>query len=394
MVISNSANEEEGSKERIAHPFRNLNELVDYISGKKISPIETGDAGLSEAIPFPFLALVGQKEMKLALLLGLINPAIGGILLIGPRGTAKTTAVRSMLDILPTVERSLCHYGCTTEDIMAGGMDAVCPDCAKKFGENQPLTKPDRVRLIELPLNARLEDVIGGIDENSTLHERQRIRRGILAHADLNLLFIDEINLLENNIVDAILDAAAQGSYTVRRGQISANYRSRFVLIGSMNPEEGNLRPQILDRFGLRLIVKGLDNIDDRLEAYRRVNIYQKNPRQLSSLYTEVTNSISAEIQSARENLSKVILPDLTAHHAIRNIQQMGIDSLRAEITWFEAARAYTAADGRTEVTIDDLKMVAPMALRMRRSKFMQEYFSHQNIEDEEMNSVLAEIKD
>jgi magnesium chelatase subunit I len=332
--------------------------------------------------------------MKLALLLGLINPAIGGILLIGPRGTAKTTAVRSMLDILPTVERSLCHYGCTAEDIMAGGMDAVCPDCAKKFGENQPLSKPDRVRLIELPLNARLEDVIGGIDENSTLHERQKIRRGILAHADLNLLFIDEINLLENNIVDAILDAAAQGSYTVRRGQISANYRSRFVLIGSMNPEEGNLRPQILDRFGLRLIVKGLDNIDDRLEAYRRVNIYQKNPRQLSSLYTEVTNSISAEIQSARENLSKVILPDLTAHHAIRNIQQMGIDSLRAEITWFEAARAYTAADGRTEVTIDDLKMVAPMALRMRRSKFMQEYFSHQNIEDEEMNSVLAEIKD
>jgi len=392
-MTSNPANEEEVSKERIAHPFRNLNELVDYISGKRISPIDSEDAGLGEAVPFPFLALVGQKEMKLALLLGLINPAIGGILLIGPRGTAKTTAVRSLLDLLPTVERSLCHYGCIPEDILAGGMDAVCPECAKKFAENQPLTKPDRVRLIELPLNARLDDVIGGIDERVALQERQKIHRGILAQADLNLLFIDEINLLDNNIVDAILDAAAQGSYTVRRGQISATYRSRFVLIGSMNPEEGNLRPQILDRFGLRLIVKGLDNIDDRLEAYRRVHIYQKNPRQLSGLYSEVTNSISDEIQAARENLANVNLPDLIAHQAIHIIQQLGIDSLRAEITWFEAARAYTAADGRTEVTIDDLRMVAAMALRMRRSKFMLNYFTQQNEEEDEMKSKFSETE-
>jgi magnesium chelatase subunit I len=274
---------------------------------------------------------------------------------------------------------------------MAGGLDAVCPECAKKFAENKPLTKPDRVRLIELPLNARLEDVIGGIDERVALQERQKIHRGILAQADLNLLFIDEINLLDNNIVDAILDAAAQGSYTVRRGQVSATYRSRFVLIGSMNPEEGNLRPQILDRFGLRLIVKGLDNIDDRLEAYRRVHIYQKNPHQLASLYSDVTNSISEEIQAARENLAKVTIPDFIAHQGIQIIQQLGIDSLRAEITWFEAARAYAAADSRIEVTIDDLSMVAAMALRMRRSKFMLDYFSKQNKEEDEMKSKFSE---
>lgn len=391
MMMPDPANEIEGSKERIAHPFRNLNELVDYISGKRISPIESEDAGLGEAIPFPFLALVAQREMKLALLLGMINPAIGGILLIGPRGTAKTTAVRSLLDLLPNVERSLCHYGCIPEDILAGGMDAVCPECAQKFAENQPLTKPDRVRLIELPLNARLDDVIGTVDERVTSQGRQKIHRGLLAQADQNLLFIDEVNLLENNIVDAILDAAAQGSYTVRRGQVSATYRSRFVLIGSMNPEEGNLRPQILDRFGLRLIVKGLDNIDDRLEAYRRVNIYQKNPRQLASLYSNVTNSISEEIQAARENLSNVNLPDLIAHQAIKIIQKLGIDSLRAEITWFEAARAYASADGRTEVTIDDLNMVATMALRMRRSKFMLNYFSLQNEEEDEMKTMFSE---
>ena len=393
MITSNPINEEKESKERIAHPFRSLTELVDYISGKRISPIDTEDAGLGEAIPFPFLALVGQKEMKLALLLGLINPALGGILLIGPRGTAKTTAVRSLLDLLPSVERSLCHYGCTPDDILAGGMDAVCPDCAKKFAENQPLTKPDRVRLIELPLNARLEDVIGAVDERAALQERQKIHRGILAQADLNLLFIDEVNLLDNNIVDAILDAAAQGSYTVRRGQVSATYKSRFLLIGSMNPEEGNLRPQILDRFGLRLVVKGLDNNEERLEAYRRVHVYQKNPRQLSNLYSEVTNSIREEIRAARENLSNVSLPDSVAQQAIHIIQEMGIDSLRAEITWFEAAQAYAAADNRIEVTIDDLSVVASMALRMRRSKYMINYFIQQNEEEDEMRTMLSEIE-
>jgi magnesium chelatase subunit I len=388
----NSDPDAQNPKERVAHTYRSLSELVDHISGKSVTPVESGDAGLGEVVPFPFLALVGQKEMKLALLLGLINPAIGGILLLGPRGTAKTTAVRSLLDILPSVERSLCHYGCLPEDILAGGMDAVCPACAKKFAENQLLTKPDRVRLIELPLNARLEDVIGGIDERAAQHERQRIQRGILGQADRNLLYIDEINLLENTIVDAILDAAAQGSFTVRRGQFSGTYRSRFVLIGSMNPEEGRLRPQIMDRFGLRLVVKGLNEQADRLEAYRRVLAYTINPRQLGSQFADVTNMISEEIQAARQHLPNVELPDKVAHHAIKIIQKLGIDSLRAEITWFEAARAHAAADGRNEVTGGDLGKVACMALRMRRSKYMQDFFSQQEVEEKEMRDLLAGI--
>jgi magnesium chelatase subunit I len=239
-------------KERVAHSFRNLRELVDYVAGKSLPPLMPEEGHLTEALPFPFLAIVGQQEMKLALLLGLINPNVGGILLIGPRGTAKTTAVRSLLDLLPQVERSTCFYGCLPEDIESGGIGAVCPDCAKKYGEGQPLTAPDKVRLIELPLNAKLEDVVGGIDERAAVHERMRVRRGILAQADRNLLYIDEINLLGDDIVDSILDAAAQGTYTVRRGPVAATYRARFVLIGSMNPEEGRLRPQILDRFGLR----------------------------------------------------------------------------------------------------------------------------------------------
>ncbi len=385
--------EETEPKERVGHSFRSLKELVDYVSGKALPPAASEDAGQAEALPFPFLAIVGQKEMKLALLLGLINPSVGGILLIGPRGTAKTTAVRSLLDILPKVERSLCHYGCLPEDIEAGGQDAVCPDCARKYAEGQPLTAADRVRLIELPLNARLEDVVGGIDERAAVaSERLRVRRGILAQADRNLLYIDEINLLADDIIDAILDAAAQGSYTVRRGPVSATYRARFVLIGSMNPEEGRLRPQILDRFGLRVIVRGLDKPEERLKAYRRVQSYLANPRGMSLIYGKELAAVVEEIQSARAQLPKVSIPDKVAKPAIKLVQKMGIDSLRAEITWFEAARAYAAADGRIEVRPDDLHEVAPMALRLRRSEFMAAYFSGQEGEEKEMVGLLDSL--
>ena len=376
-------------KERVAHSFRNLRELVDYVAGKSLPPLTPEEGLLTEALPFPFLAIVGQQEMKLALLLGLINPNVGGILLIGPRGTAKTTAVRSLLDLLPQVERSTCFYGCLPEDIEIGGISAVCPDCAKKYGEGQPLTAPDKVRLIELPLNAKLEDVVGGIDERLGAHERMRVRRGILAQADRNLLYIDEINLLGDDIVDSILDAAAQGSYTVRRGSIAATYRSRFVLIGSMNPEEGRLRPQILDRFGLRVIVRGLEEAEERLEAYRRVQAYLSNPRQMTGQFSNEMAAAAAEIHFARELVRKVTVPDQIANPAIELVQHMGIDSLRAEITWFESARAYAAADGRTEVTLEDLRAVAPMALRLRRSPFMTEYLKGQLSEEKELSSLL-----
>ncbi len=297
------------TQDQPANPFRNLRELVDYVSGKSLPLLSAEEGRVTEPMPFPFLGIVGQHEMKLALLLGLINPNIGGILLIGPRGTAKTTAVRSLLGLLPQVERSTCFYGCTPEDIEIGGLDAVCPDCAKKYGEGKSLTAPDKVRLIELPLNARLDDVVGSIDERAALHERMRVRRGILAQADLNLLYIDEINLLGDDIVDSILDASAQGSYTVRRGPVVATYRSRFVLIGSMNPEEGRLRPQILDRFGLRVIVRGLENSEERLEAYRRVQAYLANPRRMIGQFAEEMEAAASEIRIARERVAQSCHP-------------------------------------------------------------------------------------
>jgi magnesium chelatase subunit I len=373
--------------------IRSLRELIEVASGRAVRPsLEQEASGRAEVLPFPFLALVGQTEMKLALLLALINPNVGGVLLIGPRGTGKTTAIRSLVDLLPDVPRSLCYYGCMPEDIEIGGIDAVCPDCARKYALNEPLAAFDRVRLVELPLNAQLDDVVGGIDERAAIHERVRLRRGVLAQADKNLLHVDEVNLLADEVVDAILDASAQGVYTVRRGPMVATYRSQFTLIGSMNPEEGHLRPQIFDRFGLRIVVRGLTNVDERLEAYKRTVAYLSVPRRLIRAYEEDTRMVQQEIQSARDSVAKVTISEEVSNLGLEMIRALQIDSLRAEITLFEAAKAYAAMDARQEVCAEDLRAVTPMAVRMRRSVFMNHYFTDRIIEEEEIELTMNKI--
>ncbi len=373
--------------------MRSLRELIDRVTGRSLeaaAPQE--DAGIADIVPFPFLALVGQQEMKLALLLAMINPHMGGVLLIGPRGTGKTTAVRSLPELLPQTPRSLCYYGCLPEDIEAAGIDAVCPDCAKKYAEGEPLAVLDQVRLVELPLNARLDDVVGGLDERAAMQGQVRLRRGILAQADRNLLYVDEVNLLDDEVVDAILDAAAQGYYLVRRGPMSATYRARFVLVGSMNPEEGRLRPQIMDRFGLRVVVRGLGDRGERLEAYRRARAHLANPRQVSAEFSDSTMLAQEDIQAARDLLPQVEIPDDVSQQGLALVERLKIDSLRAEITLFEAARAHAVADARLTVTSEDLHAVAPMALRLRRSDFIDSYFNQQESEDQQLFTILDEI--
>lgn len=373
--------------------IRSITDLLEIAGSKRIlSAPAPADLGLAEPLPYPFLGIVGQEELKTALLLTVINPNVGGALLIGPRGTGKTTAVRSLPSILPLVDRSRCMYGCLPEDILADGMEAVCPECAKRFGEGEPLTYKDQVRLIELPLNAELADVIGGVDERATIRKRFGIQRGILSYADRNLLYVDEVNLLGDEIVDAILDAGAQGIYTVTRGQLSATYRSRFVLIGSMNPEEGQLRPQIMDRFGLRVVVKGLRDPDLRLEAYQRTLAYRNNPRQVIQEYAALTERVHEEILLARENLPQVEIAPEAQVFGLSVIQQLKIESLRAELTLFEAARALAVADGRAQATIQDVRRVIPLALRLRRSEFMKDYFEAQDEEERELNELGARL--
>lgn len=370
-----------------------LQELLEKASGvRAVVDHEMEDAGLAEVIPFPFLALVGQNQMKLSLILSLLNPNLGGVLLIGPRGTGKSTAVRSLVDLLPEIKRSLCYYGCIEEDMEAGGMDAVCPDCAKKFGQGDPLSKLEKVRLVELPLNSTLEDVVGGLDPRAKAHSRMQLKRGILSRSDRNLLYVDEVNLLNDQIVDAILDAAAQGQYTLRRGALSATYRSNFTLIGSMNPEEGHLRPQIMDRFGLRVVVKGLEKKEDRLEAYQRTRAYKENSRSFAAQYAAATRLFKEEIQACREKIPEIVLPDEIAQRGLELIENLEVDSLRAEITLFEAARAHASADARDEVSLEDLRVVAPMALRLRRSSYIEQYIKDQSSETKLLEKAINDV--
>src|SRR5689334_5626406 len=295
---------------------------------------------MDELLPYPFLALVGQPEMKTALVLALVNPRIGGVLLIGPYGVGKTTAVRALSDIMPNVERE------------------------ERDDEGKPVLRRGPMRIIELPLNARLEDVVGGINERVAL-EQQRIvlEEGVLAKAHGNLLYIDEINLLDAQVVDAILDAAAQGRTLVRRGPMIRLFPSQFVLIGSMNPAEGALRPQILDRLGLRVWVAPLAEPAQRLEVYRRNRDFRSDPLAFRAYYADEMVQLKLEVALAREILPQVkILPE-AEELALGCVQALNIPSHRAEITLLEGARACAAADNRLEATIEDVGQVASLAL-------------------------------
>ncbi len=367
-----------------------LLEILKQRSARTLLSTTQAPEVVSADVPaFPFLAIVGQVEMKTALLLSVINPAVGGVLLIGPRGTGKTTAVRGLVDLLPPVRVSLCPYGCEEEAAETWGIDALCPDCAARMARGEELTGLERMRFVELPLNARLEDAVGGINERLAVEQqRVRLERGILSRAHRNLLYVDEVNLLDDVIVDAILDAAAQGRVIVRRGPLSALYPASFVLVGSMNPEEGPLRPQIQDRFGLRVLVDGLAGADERLEVYRRVRLFREHPHRLAATLAAETVAFAEGVIHARELLPSVELSPEAEHLALEMVRSLQIASHRAEITTLEAARAVAAADERTLATAEDVALVAPMAMRQRRSAFMDQYFQAARAEDGEIQAA------
>ncbi|HEU4328203.1 MAG TPA: ATP-binding protein [Roseiflexaceae bacterium] len=325
---------------------------------------------MDEVLPFPFPALVGQEELKTALVLGLINPLIGGVLLIGPYGVGKTTAVRALADLMPMIERE------------------------ERDAEDRPVLRRAPMRIIELPLNARLEDVVGGINERVAL-EQQRIllEEGVLARAHRNLLYVDEINLLDARVTDAILDAAAQGRTFVRRGPMTRLFPSQFVLVGSMNPEEGTLRPQILDRLGLRVWIAPLESPAQRLEVYRRSRDFRTDPESFRARYADEVERLRHEVAVARELLPEVSVAHAAEEFALGCVQALGIPSHRAEITLLETARARAAADGRLEATVEDVRLIAPMALRQRRSQQLEAFAAQLSVEDRALQETMHRLE-
>jgi magnesium chelatase subunit I len=342
---------------------------------------------------FPFTALVGQDEVKDALILAAVNPRVQGVLLIGPKGTGKTTAVRGLADLLPEITHSLCPNGCEPAWALQNP-ERLCPDCRDKLNRGEPISYIARQAVVELPLNATLDDVVGGANVRLSLEQQHlRFDPGILAHAHQNILYIDEINLVAQEVLDAILDAAATGYCVVRRGRLAASYPSRFVLIGSMNPEEGFLRPQIIDRIGLRVIAGALTDPMERLTIARHVHAFGDDPEAFAAQYAGLTAAAAASIARARAALPAVRVSPTAEEAAIRLITRLGIESNRTEIVLFEAARAYAAIDERPEAIIDDVRAVAPLVLRRRRSTGTDAFWAATREEESLIQAELAALQ-
>ena len=321
----------------------------------------------SKALPscFPFTALVGQEEMKLALILNAVSPKVGGVLLRGQKGTAKSTAVRALAQLLPEIQVVQgCRFSCDP-----AAPAAYCRECSEKWSGNGGLPAGKRrVRVVDLPLNATEEMVIGGLDFGRTLKSGQRhLMQGLLARAHRGVLYIDEVNLLDDHLVDIILDAASSGVNQLEREGVSHWHASEFVLVGSMNPEEGELRPQLLDRFGLCVEVSGEPEPEQRLALLELREAFDLDPRKFQLRFQNQQASTAQDILKAREMLPKVRIPARVHSFITALSRENNVAGHRADLVMERAALALAAHEGRQEVGQEDVVRVAPMALRHRR---------------------------
>jgi len=308
-------------------------------------------------LPFPFSAIVGQEEMKQALLIACVEPRIGGVLIFGDRGTAKSTAVRALAGLLPPIETyEHCAYNSAPGDPLVDGQDKA---------RGATMRKPAPV--VDLPLGVTEDRVVGALDLEKALRRGEKaFEPGLLARANRGFLYIDEVNLLEDHIVDLLLDVAATGENVVERDGLSVRHPARFVLVGSGNPEEGELRPQLLDRFGLSVEVATPRDIDARVEVVRRRDAFERDPDAFAAQWAEAEQDVRDQIVAAKERVSGVDAPDAALRHASELCLTLGADGLRGELTLIRAARAKAALEGAEAIALDHIKAVAPSALRHR----------------------------
>ena len=308
--------------------------------------------------PFPFSAIVGQDEMKHALMIAAVDPSIGGVLVFGDRGTGKSTAVRALAALLPQISaRPDCPYNSATGDLVPGrNPDAKEPKAVK-------IPTP----VVDLPLGATEDRVVGTLDlERALATGEKRFEPGLLARANRGFLYIDEVNLLEDHLVDLLLDVAASGENVVEREGLSIRHPARFVLVGSGNPEEGELRPQLLDRFGLSVEIGSPDTIEDRVEVIRRRDTFDRDSEAFLKKWDEAEATAQKRIIAASKALPKVETPDAAIEAAAKLCQAVGSDGLRGELTLIRTARAAAALDRRRKVQVADIVRIAAPALRHR----------------------------
>lgn len=325
---------------------------------------------------YPFAAIVGQESMKLALILNIIDPSIGGVLIRGEKGTAKSTAVRGLAEILPVIELvENCPFQLPVRD---GG--SVCGDCIDRpcCNGNQACELSARhrnrkVSVIELPLGATEDRLVGTLNlEHALKTGEKRFEPGILAHAHRGILYVDEVNLLDDHLVDVLLDSAAMGTNTVEREGVSFVHPAKFTLVGTMNPEEGELRPQLLDRFGLCVNIEGIRDAQARVDIMERRLQFEDDPVRFSHNWSAESGVISERIRAAQAQCLAVTTERPILERIAAACLKLGVDGHRADIVTLKTSRAYAAYQGRDKVTAEDVAAAAELALphRLRRTPF------------------------
>lgn len=330
---------------------------------------------------YPFAAIVGQEDMKLSLILNVINPALGGVLIKGEKGTAKSTAVRALVELLPPLDAVAgCGFHCDPKN-----KAMYCDNCAELArGQAQLPSEKIKMRVVELPVNATEDRVVGTLDmEYAITSGKKRFEPGILAEANRNILYVDEVNLLDDHIVDVLLDAAAMGVNTVEREGVSYCHPARFVLVGTMNPEEGDIRPQLLDRFGLSVTVTGEKDPLERVEVIKRRLAFERDADSFAASFKEEQRKLAERVRLATRLLPEVEAGDRVLETVAKIAIELAVDGHRADITLVKAAMTIAAFNGRRTVGNEDILRAARLVLphRMRRRPFEEAQLDWDKVE-------------